>query len=245
MTDSTGQKGFYFPERLVDQDSATARFYNDLLRGLTHKLNNLLAVIQGFTSLIMLQDDLDETVKENLKHMKEAGTGASNLGERVLPAGGCARIDIGEVLLRDSASMLITRLREFADKQHVPFRAKIYPDLPNVLGDQGKIRETLVELVKNAVEAAGPSGEVLIEILPPEDKKGPQRYVDVFVQNTGSQIPPDRMKDIFRPFYTTKDSSHYGLGLTTAYVLAGQMKMPLGVKSESHVTTFWLRMPVV
>ena len=61
------------------QGSAAGDFFNDLLRGLIHKQNNFLAVIQGFSSLILMGDGLDPTIKENLDHMKEAVQGATGL----------------------------------------------------------------------------------------------------------------------------------------------------------------------
>ena len=45
---------FLFADQFILEDSANADFYALLLKGLTHKLNNLLAVIQGFSSLILM-----------------------------------------------------------------------------------------------------------------------------------------------------------------------------------------------
>ncbi len=245
MTNIHKESGFIFPEKLVDKDSYTAKYYNELLRGLTHKLNNLLAVIQGFSSLVLMQDGLDEMSKENLQHMKEAGTTASTLGERILPAGGCSRVDISEVDLQQMAPMLLTRLRAAVEKHNLPFGSNIAPQLPVVLADQGKLREILDALVNNAIEAAEPRGEVNIDMLPPGQIPGSEsNHVDIFVRNTGSEIPQEKLLEIFKPFYTTKDNTHWGIGLTTAYVSAGQMNMDLGVRSERGTTTFWLRVPM-
>ncbi len=245
MTDIHKETGFTFPEKLVDQNSPTAKYYNELLRGLTHKLNNLLAVIQGFSSLILMQEGLDEMSKENLQHMKEAGTTASSLGERVLPAGGCARVDVGEVDLGEAIPHLVTRLRESVEGANLPFNTNVADGLPAVLADQGKLREILDELVSNAIDAAAPRGDVTLDVLPPGQVPGSDaQCVDIFVRNTGSEIPQEKLLEIFKPFYTTKDSTHWGIGLTTAYVLAGNMNMDLGVKSEKNTTTFWLSVPV-
>ena len=39
-------------------------FHQELLRGLTHKLNNMLAIIQGFSSLILMSDEQDAATRE-------------------------------------------------------------------------------------------------------------------------------------------------------------------------------------
>ena len=61
--------------------------------------------------------------------------------------------------------------------------------------------------------------------------------------NTGSEIPVDQMANVFKPFFTTKESEHFGIGLSIAGVLAGQMGMRLGVQSANNTTTFWLSCP--
>lgn len=245
LTEIRKDAGFAFPEKLVDQNSPTARHYNALLRGLTHKLNNLLAVIQGFSSLVLMQEGLDEMSKENLKHMKDAAGTASDLGEQILPAGGCSRVDVGEIKLADFVPLLINRLRSQVEKESIPFEANVGPDLPAVLSDQGKLRTILDCLVTNAVEAVGSRGDIAVDVLAPGQVPGSKsNCVDIFVRNTGSEIPQEKLLQIFEPFYTTKDSTHLGIGLSTAYVLAGQLDMDLGVQSEDGTTTFWLRVKV-
>jgi C4-dicarboxylate-specific signal transduction histidine kinase len=68
--------------------------------------------------------------------------------------------------------------------------------------------------------------------------------VDILISNTGSQIAPQKLEEIFRPFQGSKSSNHLGLGLTIAAMLAHQMEVPLGVNSQENTTTFWLSLPV-
>src|SRR5215216_3131334 len=63
---------FYFPTSLNLGTEHSDGFHQELLRGLTHKLNNLLAVIQGFSSLVLMNEDLDSGVAENMQHIREA-----------------------------------------------------------------------------------------------------------------------------------------------------------------------------
>jgi C4-dicarboxylate-specific signal transduction histidine kinase len=70
-----------------------------------------------------------------------------------------------------------------------------------------------------------------------------ERRVDILVSNTGSQIPQDKLAEVFRPFHGTKNSNHLGLGLTIATMLAHQLKIQVGVASENNTTTFWLSCP--
>jgi signal transduction histidine kinase len=68
--------------------------------------------------------------------------------------------------------------------------------------------------------------------------------VDIFIRNSGPTIPPENLPKVFEPFMTTKESSHYGIGLTAAAVLSGMMDIPLGIRSKDGTTTVWLQVPV-
>src|SRR5687768_18623743 len=85
---------FVFPTSLQLGHEHSDGFHQELLRGLTHKLNNLLAVIQGFSSLVLMNEDLDPGVAENMGHIREASVGVASLSERIRSAGGCAKITL-------------------------------------------------------------------------------------------------------------------------------------------------------
>ena len=69
---------FTFPTYLNLGPESSEGYHPELLRGLTHKLNNLLAVIQGFSSLVLMNDDLDPGVMENVQHIREASVNVSS-----------------------------------------------------------------------------------------------------------------------------------------------------------------------
>ncbi len=88
--------------------------------------------------------------------------------------------------------------------------------------------------------------ENALDILNPgQASPAENRTLDIFVRNTGSQIDMNKVEEIFQPFHSSKDSSHFGVGLTTSAVLSKQMGMRLGVNSENNTTTFWLSVPIV
>lgn len=246
-TASIDTSGFYFPEPIVVQGTPVGDYYNALLRGLTHKLNNFLAVIQGFSSLILMSDNLEPSVKENLDHMKEASQGASQLAERILAAGGCARLNVQQINLKEFIPLIESNLRGPFTRMNVPLQINISPDVPPIMADNGRMKEVLCELTLNAAESvhlSGKPGSAALDVLPPGQIPGGRPgHVDVFVRDTGPGIPPEKLKDVFRSFLSTKDSKHYGIGLTIAHMLCGQMGVRIGVKSEGGTTTFWLSIP--
>ena len=131
-------------------------------------------------------------------------------------------------------------------KAGVQLEADVQPGLPAILVDSSKFKELLMELLKNAAEAAQKGGgRCALKICGPGViTPAEQRRVDVLVSNTGSQIPPEKIQEVFRPFHGSKNSNHLGLGLTIAAMLSHQMNIQLGVASENNTTTFWLSCPM-
>lgn len=238
---------FAFPTNLNLGQEYSEGFHQELLRGLTHKLNNLLAVIQGFSSLILMNDDLDPSVQENVQHIREASVNVTALSERIRSAGGCAKVSVQPLPLNDYLAAVEGAIRDPFQKAGVHLDLEVQPGLPAVLVDPTKFKDVLVELLKNAAEAAQKGGgRALLRICGPGHiTPAEQHRVDILVSNTGSQIPPDKLQDVFRPFQGSKNSNHLGLGLTIAAMLSHQMNLQLGVNSESNTTTFWLSCPAV
>lgn len=248
QTSALTPHGYLMAQPPVIQDTAAGDFFNGLIRGLVHKQNNFLAVIQGFSSLVLMEDGLDGTARGNLEHMKEAAQGAAVLAERILAASGCVRLALQSVQLQDALRAMESSLQAPCAKLQVPFQVHLSPDLPPVRIDSGRFKEVLVHLLWNAAEAVAESGlpgVVALDALPPglvpESRPG---CADVFVRNTGAMIPPAKLAQVFKPFASTKDSKHSGIGLTVASVLASQMGATLGVRSTAEATTFWLSVPL-
>jgi signal transduction histidine kinase len=233
---------FLFADELILDHSSTRQFYDNLLRGLTHKSNNFLAVIQGFSTLILMQDDLDPQTRENAEHIKEAGDNSKRLFERILTAGGCANCTAQLVQLHDFLTLAKSSFDQVCDRNGVNLTMNVPPVATGVTADISRLKEVLLELVSNAAEAAGKGGgEVMIEVLPPGQATPiEQNRVDIFIRNTGSELTPDQLREIWKPFHTTKESHHVGIGLAISGVLANQMGQRLGVQSANNTTTFWL-----
>ncbi|MCA1963670.1 MAG: HAMP domain-containing histidine kinase [Prosthecobacter sp.] len=236
---------FVFPTQLQLGNEHSEGFHQELLRGLTHKLNNLLAVIQGFSSLILMTEGLDAAIAENMQHIREASMGVSNLSERVRGAGGCAKLQPQALNLNEYLGVVQTALLEPFTKNNVQLEADVPQGLPLVNVDPTKLKDVLVEVLKNAAEAAGPvGGRAMLKIAPPGViTPAEQRRVDILISNTGSTITPDKLQQVFRPFHGSKTSNHLGLGLTIAAMLCHQMGIQIGIASENNTTTVWLSCP--
>ncbi|MEZ5303388.1 MAG: HAMP domain-containing sensor histidine kinase [Verrucomicrobiales bacterium] len=195
-----------------------------------------------------MSEDLDDDSKEQLDQMVKAAKAAEELSALMLSAGGTVRPELRMLNLGDIMPMAEAKLRAPCESAGVPFQLNMQPSLPSIQGDNSRLSEILIELVRNAAEAAqGTGGEVAIDVVGPGVVDPQSRAVEVFVRNTGAAINREKikeLKDMFRPFVTTKVGNHSGLGLTNCAMLAGKMGMRLGVKAEGDTVTLWLSCPV-
>lgn len=84
---------------------------------------------------------------------------------------------------------------------------EIMPELPfEISCDETRMRQVFTNLLQNAIEAAGPHGQVRVSA---SNNGGP---VEVRVEDNGPGIPPDKVARIFEPFYTDKEQG-VGMGL--------------------------------
>lgn len=247
MSESDPASSFFFADHLVLDESPTRDFYKAILQGLIHKNNNVFGVIQGFSSLILMDDAIKPSLRENVDQMKTSSIEASDLAKVMLTAGGCARVAAEKVDLGEFLPNIERKTREAGEEHGVAVSFNAAPNLPAIQADSNRLNELLSELIKNAAEGAAgiPGGEVAVDVLPPgEASSGDLNRVDFFIRNSAEDLDEDAIRAAFKPFQTTKGNDHFGLGLTMAGVLAGQMSMKLGIRSADGTTTAWLSMPV-
>tara|TARA_R110000850_G_scaffold87602_6_gene188283 strand:+ start:781 stop:1506 length:726 start_codon:yes stop_codon:yes gene_type:complete len=235
---------FIFADDYRLDEGPTKRFYEEFMKGLVHKHNNLMGVIQGFSSLILYDDGISNDVRESAQQMQDASKTASELNREVLIASGCSRVDADAVSLDVVFPYWKSKAEEICQASGVSLQANIRDGLTPVSGDSGKLGEVFTQLMRNAAEAAAETsnGSVAIDIFPPGEAS-PGKTVDLFIRNTSVEMTEQELQKAFEPFHTNKGSEHFGIGLTTAAVLAGQMGVRLGLRYAEGTTTAWMALP--
>lgn len=235
---------FHFPPA-TEAASSPCRPDESLWRGLAHKLNNQISVVHGFASLMMMQDTLDHASRENVGHMKQAANQMAGILGKVLFLAGVQSNTPQRVDLNVFFAGLHAPLHNLMDMADVPCALDIRPDLPAVIADPARLREMIIELWKNAADAAGSDGQVAMDVFGPGLASPPEsRQVDIFIRNSGRTIPPEKLPSIFEPFASSKGSEHPGLGLPTAVRIAASVGGRLGLRSTNDTTTVWIVIPV-
>ena len=116
--------------------------------------------------------------------------------------------------------------------------------LPSVLADQEQLRQVLLNLLNNAMEATGDGGQIRV-ITNQETLVSGKRMVVVRVSDTGPGIPDETARRIFEPFFSTKEDGT-GLGLCIAARIMARHDGRLVLESSSpQGSTFAVQIPTV
>ena len=121
---------------------------------------------------------------------------------------------------------------------------ELSPELPEVFADGNQLRQVLLNLVCNALDAMPEGGQVSLRTRPVIAAEGTVS-VQVQVADTGLGISPEDLRRIFDPFFTTKGPGQgTGLGLVICQRIVKAHKGSIEVRSEKgQGTTFLVTLP--
>ena len=108
--------------------------------------------------------------------------------------------------LNDTGQETLALLRPELEDRGLKVVSELASSLPPVLFDPAQLKQVLVNLIKNAMQAMPPQGTLTVR------SGSTQEAVWMAVSDTGPGIPPEQLNRIFEPFYTTKNKGT-GLGL--------------------------------
>ncbi len=98
------------------------------------------------------------------------------------------------------------------------------------------VRQVLINLVLNALQAAGDGGHVSVRCV------GSDKGLELVVENSGAAIPADLMKHLFEPFTGQNEEGH-GLGLWVTHQIVQQLQGNIDVESRTGLTRFSVILP--
>ncbi len=246
----------------TEQKNLEARFAHSqkmqavgqLAGGVAHDFNNLLTAMIGFCDLLLMRHPAGDPSFADIMQVKQNANRAANLVRQLLAFSRKQTLqpkvlDIGDVLAE--ISNLIRRLiGESIHMELVHGRG-----VGSVLADQGQLEQVIINLAVNARDAMSGGGTLKIatshahiashhqadsRLIAPsdEDVLQPGDYVLIEITDSGTGIDPAIIKNIFEPFYSTKEvGSGTGLGLSTCYGIVKQTGGYMFVRSTPGVGT--------
>ncbi|MCQ2237091.1 MAG: HAMP domain-containing histidine kinase [Bacteroidales bacterium] len=200
--------------------------WQKLTRVLTHEIMNATTPISSIAQSLLKRDDVKGTsLEDGIRAIYDTGKG---LGHFVDSYRTFTQLQKPQPVVLNAISFVNSIVPMYADVQ---WNVDIPQDI-DIFVDEGLLRQVMINLIKNAVEAG--AHRVGIVAVPEKNNK-----ISMLVSNDGAPIPAEVAYDIFVPFYTTKLTGN-GIGLSLSRQImvkqGGDLRLLESHPSSYHVT---------
>ncbi|MCC6966701.1 MAG: PAS domain-containing protein [Nitrospira sp.] len=256
QTDLTDESGHLIGKLVLIHDVTRIRQLEDRLQrrnrleamgqmvgSIAHEIRNPLGSVELFAS--MLRKDLRDQpqLRSYAEHISMAVQSMDQLLSNLLvyTRPDCSRLGWHhtELLIRD----VLTLASHAIPPDSVEVRCQVHPLVPQLWCDGPKMKQVLLNLVLNAVQAMPKGGTLTLTACPapPEIQESPA--VHLRVSDTGTGIPAELQSRVFDPFFTTKDQGT-GLGLAIVHAVVEAHHGRIDVESyHGQGTSFLITLP--
>ena len=218
------------------EDSLRVESLGTMAAGVAHDFNNLLTVIAGHTEMVKLRCAAEDQNRDDVDCVLEAAAAAADLSGQMLTYAGCDTESARPSDVKRTVQGMIHLLKA-AIPPTVEVAYSLAGDLPHVQTGSSQVRQIVMNLVLNAVEALGaPGGLISVPTAPTrlseEARDGVEysfveadddRCVCLQVTDNAGGMSFETQRRIFDPFFSTKSTGR-GLGLSVV----------LGIVKGSH-----------
>ena len=216
----------------------------ELASGVAHDINNILCLIAARADLLKLQG-LPPQATASVDAIRQAVDDGIAVVQRMTQFAGRQRrqelvvLDLNS-LVDDALEMTRPRWQPLSKSTGSAIRVRFKPGpTSSVMGVPSELREVLVNLVMNAVDAMPSGGEIAVQT----SQDG--QWATIAVSDTGCGISPDVRQHIFDPFFTTKGEGGSGLGLWVCQGIVARHGGDIQVESQlGKGSCFKVRLPV-
>ena len=233
-------------ERIREQFSQLEKLsaLGELASGVAHDFNNTLAGILGRAQLLERTNDL-EKIKHGLEIIIKTAEDGARTVKRIQDFARQRRdhdfelVSIDQILM-DASEITRPRWKNCAEASniHITLELQIGSNAM-LMGDDSELREVLVNMVFNAIDAMPEGGTLTLS------SRTEAQSVIVKIIDTGVGMYPEVRSRIFDPFFTTKGKAGLGLGLAVSFGIIRRHGGTIEVESQyGHGTEFCITLPV-
>jgi len=173
---------------------------------LAHEIRNPLFAIAGFTGSLLKSPGLADKEREKLQIIAEETRRLDRMLKSILNFARPSRAAEAHTNLPAVVLETVELMRMGYRNQGFEFEIDIDQNLPRVMGDTEMIKQCLINILKNAIEAMEQGGTITVHA----GRTEPHVFLEI--RDTGKGMTQAQLEQAFSPFYTTKDQG-YGLGL--------------------------------
>ncbi|MDY6844683.1 MAG: PAS domain S-box protein [Thermodesulfobacteriota bacterium] len=216
----------------------------ELSGGIAHNFNNLLAIVLGRIQLA-LRITKEDKVASNLRLVErtvhDGAEMVSRIKEFVREKGESPFVAISfESIVDDVIEMMKPKIIDLQTDGIIIDIEKKGNNYPIIMGNPSELREVLISILSNAIEAMPKGGIILFNV------KNENGLSDISISDSGVGMQEKVRSKIFEPFFTTKAGRGSGLGLSVAYGIISRHHGKISAESKiGRGTTITITLPRV
>jgi len=203
-----------------------------------HEVRNPLTTVRGYLQLFYKKEKYVEH-REQFETMIEELDRANSIISEFLSLAKDKKIALKPTYLNATIRQVLPLLQAAAIREDKEI-ATVFTDVPKIIVDENEIRQIVLNLTRNALDAIQPGGVVTISTI--LDKR--RKTVSLSVKDTGTGIPPSVLETLGKPFVTTK-ATGTGLGLPICYRIAERHNAKILVDTGLTGTTISIIFPLI
>jgi signal transduction histidine kinase len=200
----------------------------EMAAGVAHEIRNPMTVVRGYIQRMLQRSPADG--RQQLEIVLAEVDRINGIITDFLTLARNKRINRGRHDLNAIVRGLYPLLTAESNMHSLCLELELAEERTDVLIDEGEIKQLILNLARNAIEATGGKGTVIINT---EDR---QDFVRMRVTDDGRGIHSDFLHKVFDPFFTTKDDNT-GLGLAICKSIVDRHGGQITVESQTGVGT--------
>jgi signal transduction histidine kinase/uncharacterized membrane protein len=231
-------------QQMKEKDRLAA--LGEMAAGLAHEIRNPLGSIKASAQFLSETSSSSEDRGEFLDIIVDEVDRLNRVVGSFLDYARPGHTNPEPIYVNSAVQLTLQFLRPECDSAGVSLHVAMDAELPKVRIDIEHLRQVLINLVQNAVQAMPSGGEIFVETRTQDGfRPGGQarRWVQISVRDTGPGIAPALIPNLFVPFVTTKQQGT-GLGLAISQRIVSEAGGRIDVRSRQGVgTTFVVLLP--
>ena len=204
----------------------------EMAAGIGHEIRNPMATVRGYLQMFQRRDTFSE-YRNQLDTMIEELDRANSIITEFLSLAKNKHVKLMPGNLNSTIHALFPLLQ--ADVLHLGHDIIMdIGDIPTICYDDKEMRQLILNLVRNGLEAMPSRGVITIKTYATND------HLILEIRDTGTGIPPDLLEKLGTPFVTTKDNGT-GLGLPVCYRIAERHNAKIEIDTSPSGTAFFVK----
>ncbi len=218
-------------KRLSEEINRNKRLVSlgQITSAIAHEIRNPLSSIRGLTQFLFQSCPDEEERKGDLKIIMKEVDRLNQLINQVLDFSRPKKLNISHFSLSEMIKDLINLLKLKDREKAVQFQLSLESPVQSIFADQDQIRQVLMNIILNAIQAVDSQGKIVIDLQP--SYYNGKEAVLISIKDNGAGIGEEELSHIFDPFFTTGGQGT-GLGLSITYNIIEAHQGSIAISSE-------------